>query len=338
MEQGGQVASCAGISGSCERDTCNYRACFSVCVEVTGVISPTALALNVLAECRGSVLYCIPQSVLGNGQTDALRTDWNLLSKLAATPWSFVELTNQPPLLLLLFPAQLSLSCRGGCSLQLQVSLLWNLPFLYPDAAWFIVRLCDLMQREQGSVWGAFSQGTWVFCIMIKGVSLQKESEVGSKPSWKGQHLHFLSVQYQDWNGKLIVEGNQKKMLSFSFMYLFLQPRLVLVILNFHASQLHRRHDVGIMVMVFCWFGMDGNPVWSYYIWRISDATLPLQTCMLLIHFFFKDASKILLFDWNWQSITQSVTYRSLLRVARNQYYIKFGYLDFRHTWQKPYI
>lgn len=98
MEQGGQAASCAGISGGCGRDTCNYRAfCFSVCVGVTGVISPTGLALNVLAECRGSLLYCIPQSVLGNGQTDVLRTDPNLLSKLAAAPWSLVELTNQPP-------------------------------------------------------------------------------------------------------------------------------------------------------------------------------------------------------------------------------------------------
>lgn len=133
-------------------------------------------------------------------------------------------------------------------------------------------------------------------------------------------------------------KNKQKKILSFSFMYLFLQPWLVLVILNLCAGQLHRRYDVGMMATVFCWFGRDGSPVWSNDLWRISDATHPLQTYILLIHFFFsKGASKILLFDWNWQSVTPSVIYESLLRAARNQYYIKFGYLDF-NAYGKSYI
>lgn len=160
MEQDAQVASRAGISGSNDRDTWDYRTWFS------GLWLPgfhPQQALKVLPSVGLRFYVPIPG---GMGR----------------------------------------LMCRGGCPLQVQVSNGFEPCHSLPRHS-VVLQHCAL---TRGSVQGAFSQGTQVLCIMIKEVSLQKESEVSSKPSWRGQHLHFLSEQYWDWKGKLIVEEREK--------------------------------------------------------------------------------------------------------------------------------
>jgi len=85
MEQGMQVVSCTGILGSCERLMCNESLIVCLCGGNWGCIT-NRLALKVFTERWGLVLYCILQFVLGNGQTDVLRTDPNLFSKFTAAP------------------------------------------------------------------------------------------------------------------------------------------------------------------------------------------------------------------------------------------------------------
>lgn len=80
-------------------------------VGVTRVVAPAGLAQEVLTKHQCWVLCHIPQFVLGRELTDMLRTDPNIFSKLTATPWSLGGFKNQAnPLVLLLFPTQLSLS------------------------------------------------------------------------------------------------------------------------------------------------------------------------------------------------------------------------------------
>lgn len=110
----------------------------------------------------------IPQSVLGRELTDELRTDPNIFSKLRATPWLLRELRSQAsPLVLVLFPPQLSLSLQSVLSSQ---GSHWCGTCL--SLAVFVA-LCAPRETEQGS--GAFSQGTWDLCGVINGISLWKD-------------------------------------------------------------------------------------------------------------------------------------------------------------------
>lgn len=96
---------------------------------------------------------------------------------------------------------------------------------------------------------------------MTKGVLLQKEKREADGKFH--ERVSFCISLVSRLERRMNCERKTNKTLSFSFVCLFSQPGSVLVILNFHASELLHRCAVGAVVMAFGWFGVDGSLVWS---------------------------------------------------------------------------
>lgn len=298
----------------------NNGAGFAVCVEVARAVPPSVSALKVLTTSLSpNVGVYIRTDRAGWYAQDWSRPFLQIPCNPSPKLPKLCGVENKKPTAVARVPqAQVVLCCYRARCFETCCSLT------------LIARSClftfVILHEEQGSAGGPLLQGTWSFCIMIKGASLQR---VGLVVNLHKRVSFCISLVCSGKNRKENeMRRTKKDAFFFFFLYLFLLPLLVLIILNSHASQPCCRYSVvGMVVTVFCWVGVDGCPVRAVTFGEIWMWFSPKPIYYWFI--FFKEASKILLFDWNWQSVMQSVTCESLLRAARNQCYMKFSYLDF---------